>query len=224
MARWRDLTYSRTLVPEAVEVAWLATDATATSDLPALIESTDPLGEILASASFADRDEVVQALQQLDTTLASDADRAYSYLVKASDERFAQLRTERSLTALTSVAITVLGIGLAWLTISEVRRRRRVEAAHAEAIGQLADKAERDPSTGAWNRRRLESSVSEMITTARGDEIVVLVYLDLDHFKSINDVWGHNTGDKVLYTVTERLRGFTYELSLIHISEPTRPY
>ena len=207
-AKWRDVTYSRRLIPQLSEGLWLAT--TVDEALSSVIELTDPLRSILSDANETGSVDLFQSVQALDGRLASDVDLAYGHLQTEVDNRLRQLRTERNLTAITSIIMTVLGIALPWLTISEVRRRRRVEAAHGQAMDQLAEKADRDPSTGAWNRRRLESSVQQMMDTAESDEMVVLAYLDLDHFKAINDVWGHGTGDQVLKIVTQRLSDFVY--------------
>jgi diguanylate cyclase (GGDEF)-like protein/PAS domain S-box-containing protein len=65
----------------------------------------------------------------------------------------------------------------------------------------LAD-ALRDPLTGALNRRGFEKEASESI--ARHDQGAVL-YLDLDHFKAINDRFGHQAGDALLKAFGHRL-------------------
>lgn len=65
-----------------------------------------------------------------------------------------------------------------------------------------------DTLTGAYNRRyfqeRLEMEISRAKRqSARGPAVVML---DIDYFKSINDRFGHDTGDQVLKTVCERIR------------------
>ena len=66
-----------------------------------------------------------------------------------------------------------------------------------------------DPLTGLLNRRGVEEKILEYhgkdkITTLAGVSTVLV--LDLDHFKSLNDAYGHNVGDKVLKAVGEVLR------------------
>ena len=64
-----------------------------------------------------------------------------------------------------------------------------------------------DPLTGALNRRGLESSIGELVGAARraGEDLTVAV-ADLDHFKRVNDVHGHATGDAVLTATARALR------------------
>jgi diguanylate cyclase (GGDEF)-like protein len=67
-------------------------------------------------------------------------------------------------------------------------------AAH-EAMRQLA---ERDPLTGAFNRRYLTTHVDRITRGDAGAEPVWLAMLDLDHFKATNDRHGHAAGDRLL--------------------------
>ncbi|MGM0578955.1 MAG: sensor domain-containing diguanylate cyclase [Myxococcota bacterium] len=64
-----------------------------------------------------------------------------------------------------------------------------------------------DPLTGVFNRRHLGARASEEVERARryGRDLTCL-FLDLDHFKIINDTWGHGVGDAVLKTFSALLR------------------
>lgn len=213
-AAWKDVADSRLFVPVTNGVEWVSTEAS--TELPLLLDTNDPLEALLVqldeSRSRQSRDEFFLAVQDLDNRLVADIGLAYAALTQETADHLSSLRSERLLTGLTSLLMAVLGVALAWLTISEVRRRRTVEAAHSAAVGQLSEKAHRDPTTGSWNRRHLESSIDGRLVAATDcGEILVLAYLDLDHFKAINDVWGHSTGDEVLRTVTDRLEGFTHQ-------------
>lgn len=56
-----------------------------------------------------------------------------------------------------------------------------------------------DPLTGAYNRRHMDAVLADAhARTGRGAPPAALLLLDIDHFKGINDVYGHSTGDKVL--------------------------
>ncbi|HEY9142821.1 MAG TPA: GGDEF domain-containing protein [Arenimonas sp.] len=67
--------------------------------------------------------------------------------------------------------------------------------------------ATRDPLTGVSNRRCLEIELAEALKGhhARGEPATVAV-LDLDHFKRVNDDYGHDTGDRVLMAFTDRVQ------------------
>ena len=64
---------------------------------------------------------------------------------------------------------------------------------------ELEDLAATDPLTGALNRRQMEASLRDAVErrTRSGAPASVLL-IDIDHFKSINDRFGHDAGDKVL--------------------------
>ena len=67
--------------------------------------------------------------------------------------------------------------------------------------------ATRDPLTGVANRRSMEIELSDSLRAhlAR-DEPATLAVLDLDHFKSVNDTYGHDTGDRVILGFVERVQ------------------
>ena len=73
-----------------------------------------------------------------------------------------------------------------------------------EAAERLAHRnANTDPGTGLANRRELMRSLDEMIDAKSAG---VLLLLDLDHFKRVNDLHGHVAGDRVLRAVAEALQ------------------
>ena len=72
---------------------------------------------------------------------------------------------------------------------------------------QLRDQAMRDGLTGLWNRRAIfEILDGEMARSLTQSEPFSILIADLDHFKEINDTWGHLAGDAVLRNVSGRLR------------------
>ncbi|MBX7201292.1 MAG: diguanylate cyclase [Rhodospirillaceae bacterium] len=69
----------------------------------------------------------------------------------------------------------------------------------ADLQRELLDQAATDPLTGALNRRQMESLLSEAVERrSRSAAPASVLLLDIDHFKSINDRFGHHTGDEVL--------------------------
>lgn len=66
-----------------------------------------------------------------------------------------------------------------------------------------------DPLTGLYNRRYLmENLDKEFQRIRRKDGTLALIILDLDHFKSINDTYGHQQGDEVLVEVAKLMQGY----------------
>ena len=72
---------------------------------------------------------------------------------------------------------------------------------------ELARLAHTDPLTGLLNRRAFFERLDLALTQTRRSEVACAVVLfDIDHFKEINDVFGHKVGDQMLMEVTRRLR------------------
>jgi len=70
----------------------------------------------------------------------------------------------------------------------------------------------RDPLTGLWNRRYLEETMGRELPRARRThQSIGIIVLDLDHFKMLNDTFGHDAGDFVLARIGELLRHATRE-------------
>ena len=83
--------------------------------------------------------------------------------------------------------------------------RRRLSEAYQNLESRNAafrDQARRDPMTGVLNRRAFEEDWGALIEQAGGRPVgVALLLFDCDHFKAINDTYGHGTGDQVLKAV-----------------------
>ncbi len=83
----------------------------------------------------------------------------------------------------------------------------RARAAHAEAKARLDFLSHYDPLTHLPNRLLLGDRFAHAATVARSErQTLTLFYLDLDHFKHINDSLGYAVGDQVLVLAVERLR------------------
>ena len=71
----------------------------------------------------------------------------------------------------------------------------------------LVELAHKDSLTGLYNRRYLESKFSELqAVLSRNDAAMVVAMLDLDHFKKLNDQYGHLVGDNCLTYVGELMK------------------
>jgi diguanylate cyclase (GGDEF)-like protein/PAS domain S-box-containing protein len=82
------------------------------------------------------------------------------------------------------------------LLLGEIAERKRVEE-------KLRELSERDPLTMIYNRRKLLELLGiEVEKAKRYSRPLSIIMLDIDHFKKVNDNYGHTTGDIVLKTIT----------------------
>jgi two-component system, cell cycle response regulator len=106
-----------------------------------------------------------------------------------------------------------------WLTLpvddNELRARARNQIRRKfyqdrlrSDLGTALELALTDPLTGLYNQRYLRRHLSLLLEGSQGRELSVLM-LDVDHFKSVNDRYGHAAGDKVLRLIAETLRDNT---------------
>ena len=79
--------------------------------------------------------------------------------------------------------------------------------ARTEAMNALRDMVDTDTLTNALNRRGIEKQLGQAIgLLKRNNTPCSLAYMDLDHFKRINGLFGHTSGDEILKQITQRLR------------------
>ena len=100
---------------------------------------------------------------------------------------------------LLNIAIIIFGWSRYRQLCEEIQRRKAAEK-------QARQMAETDPLTGFLNRRGFHQCVDRLITKADAQgQIVVLVMVDLDNFKQVNDFNGHNAGDQLLRECARRI-------------------
>ncbi|MFN0185877.1 MAG: GGDEF domain-containing protein [Aquabacterium sp.] len=83
-------------------------------------------------------------------------------------------------------------------------------------IDALVDLSSRDPLTGLANRRNFELALArEIDRVARAGEPALLLIVDIDHFKAVNDNHGHPAGDAVLRAVAKELARTVRPMDLV---------
>jgi two-component system cell cycle response regulator len=89
---------------------------------------------------------------------------------------------------------------------TQIRRKRYTDYLR-ENLDQSLELAVTDQLTGLHNRRYMESQLDALVRRAvvGGSDPVALLVIDIDHFKKINDSFGHGVGDEVLREFAVRL-------------------
>ncbi|MGA8936177.1 MAG: diguanylate cyclase, partial [Pseudolabrys sp.] len=102
--------------------------------------------------------------------------------------------------------IAVAFIGFALLAAFVLRYMRRTAATIAAGESRLRHLAMHDPLCGLPNRIFFGERLEEVIEEVRnGSASAAVFYIDLDHFKDVNDTLGHHVGDELIRNVTLRL-------------------
>jgi diguanylate cyclase (GGDEF)-like protein len=101
------------------------------------------------------------------------------------------------------VTVALMSVALIFFSLRRVQDQRRELALRHAAEQHATILALQDPLTGLPNRRKFEEALSGV--TEHGNGLHALLVIDLDGFKPINDVFGHQSGDEALRTIARRL-------------------
>ncbi|MFZ6846751.1 tetratricopeptide repeat-containing diguanylate cyclase [Undibacterium sp. RuRC25W] len=122
---------------------------------------------------------------------------------------------QRIIAFLACIVVLVVSGLIAWL----YRRARQNNLRLENANVTLVDQSTRDPLTGLLNRRAFQNfmrSQSKLPQHSTESGLVnVLILLDIDHFKQINDNFGHLFGDQVLIEIGRRLQSILRENDML---------
>jgi two-component system cell cycle response regulator len=101
-------------------------------------------------------------------------------------------------------------------TLQALANQLAVAMANARAVRQLEEMATTDGLTGCLNKRALLDQMEQKLMAAqRFGRKLSLIVTDLDHFKAVNDTYGHAAGDRVLKELGEVLRRVKRETDLV---------
>ena len=124
------------------------------------------------------------------------------YLAKAGStvmpDAVVNLASFRGAVILVSLVEGTMAIMLLAMSMTGTERHRREE--------RIAQIAARDPLTGLDNRRELYQRAPELLEQASPANPGALLLIDIDHFKQVNDLHGHDAGDRLLLTLSDIIR------------------
>ncbi|WP_313571753.1 GGDEF domain-containing protein [Comamonas terrigena] len=124
------------------------------------------------------------------------------YLAKAGSvvapDAFINLNNFRGEVIVVSLVEGVMTIMLLAMSMTGTERHRREE--------RIAEIAARDPLTALDNRRALYLRAPELLAKASPASPGALLLIDIDHFKQVNDLHGHDAGDRLLMTLSDLIR------------------
>lgn len=178
-------------------------DAVITTDLQGKIQSFNPAAEQLTGWSAAEaKGQPIEAVFQcfdeetlaplpnpVDLAIHQDQIISLSNHPVLVDKRGRTIAIDDSTAPIHSSCGQVMGSVVVFHDVSEARGRAR----------QLSWQANHDPLTGLLNRSAFGEKVASAIEAAKGSQQChVLCFLDLDHFKVVNDTCGHTAGDELL--------------------------
>jgi diguanylate cyclase (GGDEF)-like protein/PAS domain S-box-containing protein len=186
-------------------------DAVITTDAGGIIEYLNPvaerltgwamaeargraIGEVLELIDEATRKPVAYSLDRVllagETSVPSDR----NVLVNRRGEELAIQETASPIRNREGMAVGAV------IVFGDVTKERRLKRA-------LSYQASHDALTGLINRREFDSRLEVAVTHAqRGEGEYVLLYVDLDQFKVVNDTCGHSAGDRLLRDITSVLQ------------------
>jgi diguanylate cyclase (GGDEF)-like protein len=200
-------------------------------DLDAKADATEVLGDISEEYAFAG--DLRKALTYFKTYKEKSDQLFHDARTKAQQEleaRFQSEKQEKQIMQLTlegdrralvrnfSIAGAVLGLALAMALLARYRLLRRSADQMQMLNGKLENLTVTDPLTGLRNRRffmqHVEQYTAETVRAhfdaglsppTDSNQDLVFFMVDLDHFKFVNDTYGHNAGDMLLKQAVTRL-------------------
>ena len=182
----------------SVSITVLAEGGKIEGALPHAVAGSRATGSVLSATRALLKDMAGRPLALLSATVAHSA-------LQAGKDSLNRLLTALLAGGALLVVMLIVLANRSWGAQLLAQRAQR-EQLHRQQR-KLSRLAHRDSLTGLPNRRRLQRLLPRLLLKAgRGGSLLALLYLDLDHFKNVNDSFGHGCGDRLLAAVAQRLR------------------
>ena len=141
-----------------------------------------------------------------------------------TNEIFGTVIRDIVFSVLVTLALSLLAGLLVWRSLRPVLRRMAQQASELtrsnrelqQAQSQIRRQADHDQLTGLANRAALLNALGHTIDRAKeNNSRFALMFIDLDHFKPVNDKYGHQAGDELLRVIGKRLSGCVREEDVV---------
>lgn len=159
---------------------------------------------ILIAEGIAMQSRLIDMLGELHDQMRTTHDHA----IRTADENY---RRGLFLTYALGVSATLFGLGLALFTMNRLSRNARdidLQMKELKASrAALEAEATHDAMTGLANRKLFYDRLRQaMLHAKRYNRMVGVLFVDMDNFKTVNDLYGHHVGDALLEEVARRLQ------------------
>ncbi len=156
----------------------------------------------------------VELVEELETRYRSEQKQREIEILKMQGELQREQLARRNLLLIGTLTALLLFAAMTAITWRALQARKRLEgrlnernSMLEEAVSTISKIARRDELTGLFNRRAfIEAAQQEIARNRRDGQPLALAIGDIDHFKQLNDSYGHSVGDEVLTAVAQRLR------------------
>lgn len=155
-----------------------------------------------------------------DKAYNNKSDVSLLFLIDASnyashEEKLLQTAILTSISALFFALFTSWAIYRSTLQSSR-KEKERLELLVKERTREIEILSKTDVLTGLWNRGYLEEMLEmEFKRAKRNKEDISIILIDLDHFKNVNDTYGHQAGDEILRKASQRIKESVRETDFV---------
>ncbi len=170
-----------------------------------------PVDVFMIDLALANED----SLRAVASLRADEATRAHPIVVFADESDIGRIARALDLGANDYIFKPVDALELQARLRTQIRNKRTYDRLRLSYERSMA-MAITDPLTGAYNRYYFEQNVPRLFERHAADkEPTAIAIADIDHFKKINDTYGHHVGDQVLQEIVRRLSGSMRFLDVI---------
>ena len=153
----------------------------------------------------ASQERILSVLSETSSTFERLGGESQTFAIAKAASVRAELKEKQRQQNWLMFALVASGIGLLALTARQNWRLRRANENISTNAERMAHLAKHDTLTGLRNRLALDERLSFLCRYQPRNDRVAVIAIDLDGFKTVNDVMGHNAGDALLVATARKL-------------------